>query len=310
MPRQHRRNPVANPHPWPLPTSWMKTLMLLAQRTWTNAINPEIKKRIRLKNKARKIPMPIPVLQFIRFDMLVPGRFSIPTLRQRRIRKRNIRPLFQRLVQRQNRLPMLAIIHHRRQRQQHRPRVSFTLLPHQLATLLREQPFPALQQILHSPRVRRTRREPLLQSHKSPRLIFTDVYIKERLRQPKRTRAPLISNSEPPQAPLIRAPLHQVRRIRFRQIINQSIGERFYIAMETPLSRTLAIKRQTINYFLSRQTSWPGNLQEYRQQHRAQRLIPARIDNRPIPGTRRRHIHVRLVSLHSNFPLYRLSDHP
>ena len=43
---------------------------------------------------------------------------------------------------------MLFVIHHRRQRQQHRPCMAFAFLAHQLMTFLSEQPLPALQKML------------------------------------------------------------------------------------------------------------------------------------------------------------------
>src|SRR5260221_5316009 len=116
-------------------------------------------------------------------------------------------------------------------------------------TLFSKEPLPAPQQVLHRVSIRRSWCKPLLQSYESARLVLADVDGKKRLSKSKCTCMSFIGNGEPPELPLLLAPLAKLRRIsRFGQRFHLYPGEGFNVPVQRrDRGATIKIRQMTDN---------------------------------------------------------------
>src|SRR5215813_9820622 len=86
--------------------------------------------------------------------------------------------------------------------------------------------------MLYGSGIRRARRKPFLQGHKSACLVLADINRKERLGQGKSTSTAFIGNGEPRAALLLDTPGRKLRIARLGQLFDWHSGQRSQVSIE------------------------------------------------------------------------------
>src|SRR5579884_2971382 len=266
---QHGRNPVADFDACPLAQTRREAVVLRAHAVGADAVYPIIEKGIEVPHKGAKVPVPIAILQFVWLDMLVPDRFSLPALRQRRISEGDIGSIFQRLVELEDRLLMLAVVNDGRERQRYRARAALPLALHELMASFAKEPLPALEEAPYGPSIGRPRREAFLQRNEGARLVLIDIDGKEGLRQAKGHSPPVIGDGKAFEAPLTFTPFVKAGIIGSGQRLNGQAGERFKVPIQSRNGRRAVERGKMLDEFVTRKRSGPVRMKKDRQQYRS-----------------------------------------
>src|SRR5438477_4972682 len=114
--------------------------------------------------------------------------------------------------------------------------------------------------MLHGFSIRRARRKPLLQGHKSACLVLADIDRKERLGQTKSTSTAFIGNGEPRAALLLTTPGGKLRIPGLGQLFDRHAGQPRQVAIERG-NRIRTIEAwQMVDNLLAREPSWPEGM--------------------------------------------------